>query len=288
MPSAAALGRRIVVALLTLMAAVVARPAFGEVTALAVVSRLDGTAYQAPGMRGPWSRLRLEGRVPPGRFVRTEPGARVELSLPDGSAVRVAPESTLQLSTMYFPEEKEEKRFDARLFVGRIWARVQRFAGGENSLFSIRTGNAVAGVRGTAFQVNYGGAGSDSLISVYEGSVSVRSYSEALERSREQGEPGKRPGGFKIEPPREVEGPREVHGPREISRQEWESLVGEWMSLRVPAQGTPEQPKAIDPAAPAEDDFTAWNQELDGIAAPEAEVVPEGEGSEGQQSQPED
>ncbi len=228
-------------------------PAAEEARQSAVITRLDGTASQAPSENGPWKPLRLKDEVVAGRLIRTAPSSRIELTLPDGGAVRVAPDSTLSLSKLYFPKRENQRQFEAKLLAGRIWAKVKTLSQGQ-SFFRVRTGNAVAGVRGTAFQVNFGQDG--SLVKCYAGQVGV------------EGAPSEGSGAPQG-PVHEVPGPHEVQGPREVSMDEWVRIVRSWQFVSVSSQGLPSDTQDIDPAADAKDEFTAWNRKLDGIEVPE-------------------
>ncbi|MEW6774702.1 MAG: FecR domain-containing protein [Bdellovibrionota bacterium] len=244
-----------VVAVLVLLAG--AAPSFADPapSGTGVVTRLEGTAFWSLSQEKDWKPLKLKDTVIEGRYIRTESNSRMEVTLPDGGAVRVAPGTTLYLSKLLFPKDKSSKQFEAKLFVGRLWAKVQAVTGGD-SFFKVRTGNAVAGVRGTAFQVNYGGQ--DATFKCYEGKVAVQAAM--------QGGTSQVPGGRY-----EVPGPQQVPGPREVTVEEWTRIVSSWQYVSVNAQGVPSEPKDIDPAADASDSFSMWNRELDNIALPEAE-----------------
>lgn len=226
---------------------------------MVTLSRLEGKAFAAHGKNGPWETLRLGDSVMQGRYVKTDDRSRAELRLPDGGVVRLAPATKLRLSHLYFPSRARTRQFEAKLFIGRIWAKVRRLAGAD-SYYSVGTPTAVAGVRGTAFQVNYAGPTYDSLFKVYEGRVAVQGAPQkgASQQRRQVG------------PPREVPGPRQVQGPQEVSKEEWERIVSSWQFIRVSPEGTASEPADLNPVQDsAEDEFTAWNLELDKIALPD-------------------
>ena len=234
----------------------VAAAAGGERTVS--ISRLEGSAFAGSGINGPWQALKVGSTATQGQYVKTDETSRAGLKLPDGGLVRLAPNTKLRLSHLYFPDEGKSRQFEARLVIGRLWARVRKLVTND-SYYNVSTPTAVAGVRGTAFQVNHGGTGEDSLFKVYEGKVAVQGTpAQQPEQRREVG------------PPREVQGPQEVAGPREVSVEEWTRIVSSWQYIRVSAKGVASEAAAIDPAQDAADDaFTSWNLELDRIPLPE-------------------
>lgn len=222
------------------------------------VSRLDGALMSASEEDGPWKALQLRAGVVQGHYVRTGEGSRAELSFPDGSVLRLAALTTVHLSEVYFPKKAENRRFTARIVLGRLWARVRKAIESDESSFRVRVGNAVAGVRGTAFQVNYDGEAEGALIKVYEGTVAVAGKPA---ESEEGGWPAPSEG------KQEVPGPEEVPGPAEVTVEEWMRTVERWQAIRIDQSGRPGDTRAIDPEMD-KDPFSIWNLEIDKIPKP--------------------
>lgn len=131
----------------------------------AILARVKGVVTVAP-IRGPSHPGRPGERLKLGTQVRTGDNAQAVIRLPDGSEARLRPRSDLRID----PELVEGKtRFV--LSFGRLWSRVVG-RGAPKERFEIRTANAVAGVRGTRFEVGVGGDGS-VMVSVEEGAVKV-------------------------------------------------------------------------------------------------------------------
>jgi hypothetical protein len=118
-----------------------------------------------------------------GDVVETGAGGRVEISLATGTVLRVGESSRVELREA----APSGGAFRARLALGNLWAKVHKLLAGER--FEVETENAVAGVRGTEFRVEAGGAGKEDLVRVYEGAVVCRghggAWSERLEPNRE-------------------------------------------------------------------------------------------------------
>jgi hypothetical protein len=205
------------------------------------VSALEGKAQR---LRGTSARaaLRLGMAVGQGDTIETRPGARVEIRFSDNSVLRLGEKAKLQLSEAHFAAGPAGRRLSARLFFGKLWAKVTSVIQGEQK-FQVETENAVAGVRGTTFRVD---ANDDKsvLVRVYDGAVTVGAGA----------------------PPAEGGERREIEGPREVTRDQWEKLVGRQMQIFIAADGTPAEPEQFSPDADKDDAFARWNQERDAAA----------------------
>ena len=206
----------------------------------ATVSHLEGTAQVRRGSRIAQD-VREGSSVQQGDVVETGDDSRLELKLPDASALRIGPRARLALTAAHF-ERGPARQLSLRLFFGKVWAKVTSAAGGDQR-FQIETENAVAGVRGTTFRVD---AHEDRsvLVRVYSGTVAVRRNAPSYAR------PGDR-------------GRREVPGPEEVSRDAWEKLLGRQMQMLVSADGTPGVPAPFSEADEKDDDWSAWNRKRD-------------------------
>jgi len=206
----------------------------------ATVSLLEGTAQRRHGNAIPED-LKPGSGVLQGDVVETGDDSRLELKLADASVLRLGPRSRLGLTAAHFGQGPAKRQLSARLFFGKLWAKVTAVVGG-NQRFQIETENAVSGVRGTTFRVD---AHEDKsvLVRVYEGRVAVSRPIYAT------GQPGER---------------REVPGPEEVSRERWEKLVGRQMQILIGADGTPGTPSAFSEADEKDDDWSAWNKKRDG------------------------
>jgi ferric-dicitrate binding protein FerR (iron transport regulator) len=178
--------------------------------------------------------IRKGQRLNVGQVVHTGPKTRLELTLVDGSVVRLGPDSKLSLDALRFAEKRRET-VQLKLWVGQLWARVVKSTSGVSN-FEVHTASAVGGVRGTSFAV-FAAADASAIVRVYAGSVGVR---PVLGEGRNR---------------------KLVAGPKEIDRAQWEEIIATAMKqVRISALGQ------ISPAEDFEataDDWGRWNRKRD-------------------------
>jgi hypothetical protein len=104
-----------------------------------------------------------------GDVIQTGADSRVEMSLSDGSTLRLGENAKFEVRV----SPPSGRIFTARLWLGEVWAKVHKLL--QDEAFQVETENAVAGVRGTEFTVAAGGAG-DNSVRVYSGTVEVRDH----------------------------------------------------------------------------------------------------------------
>src|SRR6266404_4143395 len=226
-----------------LVAAVIGDPLLAAEARSAQVSFLEGSAQKSRG-RGVRGDLRVGAVLGQGDTIETQDATRLEIRFGDGSVLRLGPKSRVQLAEAHFGGGAARRKLTARLFFGKLWAKVISVVQGEQK-FQVETENAVAGVRGTTFRVD---ANEDKsvLVRVYDGSVAVGKTPAG----------GAAPGGER----------REVPGPQEVTRDEWEKLVGRQMQILISADGTPGEPEPFSPDVDKDDPFARWNQQRDATA----------------------
>lgn len=233
---------RLLLALVVLV--VFAAPLLAEQAAgppLAEVSHVEGSASFRV-KTGDYAALSKGQKLGADHTVRTAADGRVELTLPDKSVLRIAPLSVVRLESLLSAGPAADKPSTFRVTGGKIWANVSSAVGGERK-FEVKTETAVAGVRGTVFQVAVG-EDTATVVKVYAGAVAVSSA---------------------VIPQRAPDPTQErvqVPGPQEVSRQQWEELVAkEMQQVRVSARGVMERTAfSLDPA---DTEWEAWNLERD-------------------------
>jgi hypothetical protein len=212
------------VALVALLAAGSALGSVGKVTAL------EGGAVRTPKAGGEQA-LSVGAAIELEDTVRTSAGGFLKLVLTDGTALALGPDSELVLEVAEFAGQ-ERGAFSARLVLGRFWASVKKAVAGSTTRFEVKSGRAVAGVRGTIFRLEATPlvAGSrppkirETLVRVLEGRVAVDAQ---VRRGKE-----------KAPPPSTTPGPRkEVAGPEEVSADEWEKRFVELQKNQQVAVG---------------------------------------------------
>jgi hypothetical protein len=203
-------------------------------TGAAVATFVKGTVEVGSVEAGPFTKLKRNGDISPGSFVKTGEDSRAELKFVDGSVLRLGPSSVLKVEAGAFDATKKEVKVDATLVGGKAWANVSKLVGSE-SKFEVRSANAVAGVRGTVFRINVE-RDAATVVKVYDGAV-------AVSNSPFFADSGKKASLEPIDPNR-----RQIAAPfQEISKKEWEQVVARMMEVRIGKDG------AMDTAAP----FTA-------------------------------
>jgi hypothetical protein len=206
----------------------------------ATVSFLTGTAKLTHA--GAETDLAQGGAVEAGDQVATGKASRLELVLADKSVVRVGPSSKITVKEASFAADGQ-KKFSAKLVLGKLWAKVSSTLGGE-SHFDVETDNAVAGVRGTTFRVD---AHHDRsvLVRVYAGAVAVASANRLPMAGHDDNK-------------------HEVAGPEEISKHAYEKLLAKMMEVKVSATGELGEPQSFTAAGEGKDAWVAWNEQRDG------------------------
>lgn len=144
---------------LTAIPAEAARPA-------AEVVAVKGEVTGRPPKSETYGRLEVGNRVPYGSRVRTGADGAATLTFADGTRIEVRPKTEVLVR----PRAKEEAS-GVTLFFGRVWSKVVKSVSGEET-FEVESANAVAGVRGTQFEVGVADDGSTRVI-VTEGKVAV-------------------------------------------------------------------------------------------------------------------
>lgn len=219
--------------LLAVMLPASALAAVGEVTFL------EGSATRAP-VKGAKVGLKMKSTVEQGDLIRTGPKSRLEITLADKSVIRLGPSAKLRVDTAQFTDEGRD--FKATLLLGKVWSKVTGIFGNDRS-FEVRTERAVAGVRGTIFQVN-AAKSKAVLVKVYTGTVAVAGSSMPTAAP---------PKGERVQ----------VAGPQQVSRQQWEKIVSAMMQVKVGADGVPEDPQRFSEKDEEKDAWARWNRERD-------------------------
>lgn len=189
---------------------------------------------------GPWKESAEGMSIAPGQLIKTDKTGIVEMTLPDKSVIRLAPDTLYQFDETIFFEEKS-RVFSARLFFGKLWARVSKVVGMNNGSFAIKTPTAVVGIRGTVYNV-HAALDKSTLVSVYQGLVSV-------------GPPAISKGAEK----------EEISWPVEVTEKKWEEIIlMRLQRLYIGSDGMPGKPESFDPAK-KKDEWADWNLRRDEI-----------------------
>jgi len=220
----------------------------GESDAVVVVIQGTARVYHNDAAKG---RLLKKGdRVRKDQEVRVAEKSRIELRFPDGTVMRLSEKSRLKMGELAFNKQTRSKNIKVDLSVGKLWAKVKKLATPDSSV-EVKTSNAVAGVRGTVYQVNVD-EDKSALVKVYDGTVYVANP------PRDSAKPIE-----KVTEPYPVAGPHEVPPPmHEVSMEEWIVIVRAMQQISISPQGVASKPQNFDPKADA-NDWVRWNQERD-------------------------
>ncbi len=152
------------IGLAALLSVWLAAPAFAG---NATVEALSGSVKIRPPGAQNYDSVARGQKLQHGARVKTGKDGRATLKFEDGSKVEVRPESEILVRA----PETAQKPNGVLLFFGRVWSKVTKSAGGSNS-FEVQSANAVAGVRGTDFEVGVADDGSTRVV-VSNGKVTV-------------------------------------------------------------------------------------------------------------------
>ena len=140
------------------------------------VTKVKGEASFRAGTASPYQRVAAGQELAEGGWVRTGRDGWIELTLSDQSRFTIANDSELELTRFSAAGQKREGAFN--LVQGKLRATVVKLAGKQTD-FKVRSGTAVAGVKGTEFlMLSHGPA---NVFFGNEGTVAVTGHSEEAE-----------------------------------------------------------------------------------------------------------
>lgn len=194
-------------------------------------------------------KLKVNDLLKAGCDVATGEKSRMELLLPDNTIVRFAENTRFVIKQI---DVADVGKRNIKIFVpiGKVWSNVRK-ALGSKGVFEVSCQNAVAGVRGTIYQMSVENDKS-ALVIVYDGEVNVAAASNVKSHR-----------GVPIAgPPRPIAGPTIVEGPKTVSLDEWVYIVKSMQQIRINSNGQAEKPKEF---TEAEDktDWADWNKARD-------------------------
>ena len=108
--------------------------------------------------------------------IKTGAGQRLEITLADGSIMRIGPNTTTEFDPCDLALRDEGKKITVKLILGTVWYHVQKAVGGDPN-FNVETERAVVGVRGTTFEVSNDPQKEITTVHVIEGSVAFNDLS---------------------------------------------------------------------------------------------------------------
>ena len=134
----------------------------------AIVTGINGSADYSDG-GGSWMPLAVNTVLRQGSTLRTSDNSDVTLNMAqNGRAVRLTKNSTLGLDKLIFEKTGADVVIETRLDLkaGRVQGSVKKTAAA--SIYQVKTPRAVAGIRGTEYDIS-----ADGMVIVKEGTVNV-------------------------------------------------------------------------------------------------------------------
>lgn len=106
-----------------------------------------------------------------GDALETGEDGKLKVQLADGSVLTLAESTRFTLSESRFDAARGTRQSIFDLLAGKVRAEVARVANAAKSRFEIRTPTAVAGVRGTTYEIEHDESSGESGLYMYEGSA---------------------------------------------------------------------------------------------------------------------
>ncbi len=209
----------------------------------------QGDIQVKPAKSEVWSPARLKAPVMDGDMVKTLVESRCEITLTDGTIIRIGENSSFHFVDVNL--KKQTRQLKAELPQGESWINASTAKPGKKD-FQLKAPTAVCAIRGTIYSVT---ADSATTCKVYDGKVDVgpvTSWSTSMPREPRGG------------PPRQVQGPVQVAGPFQVTLEEWQQIVrGQQIVVRKDGKFAK---SLFDQQADSTDEWVKWNKELDAKA----------------------
>jgi hypothetical protein len=218
-------------------------------TGEAKVNKLDGSAQVLPDGKKTWRTLTLRDTLRGGDEVRTGSRTRLELIMPDYSAIRFADNSHFKVLQLDSGDETRPRNVKVHVAVGRSWANLSRSVV-KKGQFDLSCENAVAGVRGTIYRMNVE-ADKSALVRVYDGQVAVSGGGKDDQDRKPI-----------LGPPQKISGPKPIPGPKKVSMEEWVYIIKSMQQIRIGGDGKVEKPREF-AEQEDRDDWVDWNKSQD-------------------------
>jgi len=195
--------------------------------------------------------------VTEGDRIQTVKAEVVEVTLKDGSVLRIAEESDVAILV------PGKNAVSASVKSGKIWANIKKLSK-RNASFEVTSGTATAAIRGTVVRMDNVPQDSMTKVLVYDGKVDVGPGANLAAQQQPAAQPGER---------KEVPGPQEIPGPFEVSLMEWVSIVkGQQINIRPDGKYHKFE---FDQQKDAGDAWVKFNLERDKVAMIRHEKAPE-------------
>jgi len=189
-----------------------------------------------------WADADFDMKIYQGDQIRTEAESRCEITLEEGTIVRMDENSFQQFEKCMI--KKTSKEVSLFLSTGKIWLNARKILAKSDS-FKVRTNKAVCAIRGTKFRVDTDD--DQTRISVHKGAVATWSalFDEA-----------------KPEPDASTLKPHPIAGPHPVSMERWVEIVKAFQQITIDSNGKYEK-KDLDVDTIMADQWVRWNMARD-------------------------
>ncbi|MFH0921999.1 MAG: FecR family protein [Fibrobacterota bacterium] len=229
--------------LFTSILALIALPVLSE--SVGKLSFFVGAVKIQPKQATDAKPAKLNQPVSDGDRIVTDKADRAEVTLKDGSVLRIAELSDIMIAC------PNGKAVSPTINKGKLWGNIKKL-GQRTYDFEVSTGTATVAIRGTVFRIEDDPADSLTKVAVYDGKVAVGPSVELKKELTASGAMQER---------KEVSGPAEVPGPFEVTLMDWVTIV-KGQQINVQKGGKYSQFK-YDQKKDAQDDWVKFNKERD-------------------------
>jgi hypothetical protein len=120
-----------------------------------------------------WRKVSYNMIVKKGDRLQTTLNAQVEITMPDGSRIKVNENSIFEIKEIKVSKTEQKDEMSFSLFAGNIWAKFKKLINSRQSR-KIESPSAVVAIRGTEFEMEVNKQGATGL-NVIEGKVAFKS-----------------------------------------------------------------------------------------------------------------
>lgn len=174
--------------------------------------------------------------------IRTETESRCEITLEDGTMVRMDENTSQQFEKCMV--SKTAKEVSLFLSSGKVWLNARKILAKSDS-FKVRTNKAVCAIRGTKFRVDTDDK--QTRISVHKGAVAT--WSALFDKPKPETDV------FTLEP-------KPIAGPHPVSMEKWVEIVKAFQQITIDSNGKYEK-KDFNVNSIMEDQWVKWNMTRD-------------------------
>lgn len=191
-----------------------------------------------------WVNADFDMKIYQGDQIRTEAESRCEITIEDGTMVRMDENSFQQIEKCM--KSKTAKEVSLFLSSGKMWLNARKILAKSDS-FKVRTNKAVCAIRGTKFRVDTDNE--QTRISVHKGVVAT--WSALFDN------PKPKP------PDASILKPEPIAGPHPVSMEKWVEIVKAFQQITIDSNGKYEK-KDFNINSIMEDQWIRWNMVRDG------------------------